>query len=355
MTIAVAAAGTGGHVFPALAVAERLSDEELVFVGGDRFEATAVPEAGHEFVQVELRGLQRRLTLENLEIPFVVRRAVAALAELFEDRQVDVLLATGGYVTVPAALAARRVGIPYYLQEQNAHAGLANRLMGRWAETTFTSFPDTHDAVRPRFVGNPVRASISHLDKDARRPAACARYGLDPDLVTIGVVGGSLGSRPVNQAVASALADWDGPPVQVVHLAGDRFADEVAETVADLPYAYRVVGFEDRMEDFFAAIDVAVSRASGMVAELAVTGTPAIVVPGDFGSKGHQAASAEAFAAAGAVVVVTEDTMGEALGPALSALCSDDERRRAMAEAARTIGRPEAATEIAEELLRAVA
>ncbi len=355
MTIALAAAGTGGHVMPALAVAERLADQDLVFVGGDRFEADAVPAAGYELVQVELRGLQRRLTLENLSIPLVVRRAAADLAELFEARDVRVLLATGGYVTVPAAMAARRLDIPYFLQEQNAHAGLANRLMGRRAEATFTSFPDTHDAVKPRFVGNPVRAAIADLDVASHRPIARERYGLDPDRVTVGVVGGSLGSRPVNEAVARALAAWDGPPVQVVHLAGRRFEGEVARAVADLDLTYRVVGFEDRMEDFFAAIDLAVSRASGMVAELAVTGTPAIVIPGDFGSKGHQAASARAFERAGAVFVVAEETIGHELGTALRTLCADADRRATMSDAARSIGRPGAATEIAEELIRAAA
>lgn len=355
MTIALAAAGTGGHVIPALAVAERLEGHDVVFVGGDRFEATAVPAAGHELFQVELRGLQRRLTVENLTIPFVVRRATNELADLFQSRGVRVLLATGGYVTVPAALAARRLGIPFFLQEQNAHAGLANRLMGRWAETTFTSFPETHDAVKPRFVGNPVRSAIADLDTTAHRSAAMERYGLDPSLVTVGVVGGSLGSRPVNMAVAAALTDWDGPDVQVVHLAGTRFEDEVNEAVAGLDLTYRVVGFEDRMEDFFAAVDVAVSRASGMVAELAVTGTPAVVVPGEFGSKGHQEASARAFERAGAVVVVTEDVVATELGPALESLCSDAGRRAVMGEAAKAIGRPRAATEIAEELIDAAA
>lgn len=355
MTIAIAAAGTGGHVFPALAVAEAIGDHPLVFIGGDRFEATAVPAAGHELVSVEVRGLERSLTSRNLGLPLVVRRAAATIAEEFRRREVSALLATGGYVTVPAALAARRLGIPYWLAEQNAHAGLANRLMGRWAEATFTSFEVTTGAVRPRHVGNPVRAAIAHLDRAAGRPGALERYGLEPGVPTLGIVGGSLGSGPINEAALGALADWTDPPLQVLHLAGRRFADAVAERVAGAAPRWAVVGFEDRMEDFFAAVDLVLSRASGMVSELTATATPSIVVPGSYGSKGHQDASAAVLGEAGAAIVLAEDDLATTLGPTLRDLVGDPPRLAAMAEAARGLGRPDAATDIARELLRAAA
>jgi UDP-N-acetylglucosamine--N-acetylmuramyl-(pentapeptide) pyrophosphoryl-undecaprenol N-acetylglucosamine transferase len=355
MTIAIAAAGTGGHVFPALAVAEQLGDTEVVFFGGDRFEATAVPAAGHDFVQVEVAGLQRSLTPRNLALPFVVRRATAAIADEMRRRDVSVLLATGGYVTVPAALAARRLGIPFFLAEQNAHAGLANRLMGRWAEATFTAFPTTEGARKPRHVGNPVRAAIGGADLAARRPEARRRYGLDPDVPVVGVVGGSLGSRPINEAVAAAMRGWDGPPVAVLQLAGERFIDEARAALDGIDVPWVVVGFEEHMEDFFAAVDVVVSRASGMVAELTATGTPAVLVPGEYGSKGHQAASAAALTEAGAAIVVPEADLSTGLGPVLVALVGDPDRRTAMHEAARAIGRPDAAAVIAGELLDAAA
>lgn len=353
MTIAIAAAGTGGHVFPALAVAEALGDHPLVFFGGDRFEATAVPAAGHEFVSVEVRGLERSLTPRNLGLPLVVRRAAAAIADELRRRDVTALLATGGYVTVPAALAARRLGIPYWLAEQNAHAGLANRLMGRWAEATFTSFAETVGAVRPRHVGNPVRAAIARLDRADRRPGALERYGLDSGVATLGIVGGSLGSGPINDAALAALGDWSDPPLQVLHLAGRRFADAVADRVASATPRWVVVGFEDRMEEFFAAVDVVLSRASGMVAELTATATAAIVVPGAYGSKGHQDASAAVLGEAGAAVVLAEDDLAATLGPTVRDLVCDPPRLAAMAEAARGLGRPDAASDIARELLHA--
>lgn len=350
MTVAIAAAGTGGHVYPGLAVAEVLDGLPVLFVGGDRFEATAVPAAGYRFVAVELQGLERSLTPRNLTIPFVVRRAAADLASAFRDADVRALLATGGYVTVPAALAARRLGIPYFLHEQNARAGLANRLMGRRAVVTYTSFAETAGAVKPRFVGNPVRRDIALLDRPARHRPAAERYDLDPTRPIVGVVGGSLGSGHINRAMVASADRWAARGVQVLHIAGRRFAEEVSASVAGLSVTWRVVGFEEHMEDFLAASDLVVSRASGMVAELTATGTPAILVPGSYGSSGHQDANAAILAAAGAALVVAEADMHTTLGSAIVALLDDPSRLATMSAAAAAIGRPDAARVIAEDL-----
>ncbi|NND84436.1 MAG: UDP-N-acetylglucosamine--N-acetylmuramyl-(pentapeptide) pyrophosphoryl-undecaprenol N-acetylglucosamine transferase, partial [Acidimicrobiia bacterium] len=305
-TVALAAGGTGGHVLPALSVAEALEGRtELVFLGGDRFEATAVPAAGLELVSAPVRGLQRSLTPRNLGIPRSVWRAARIFQDALVRRGAGALLATGGYVAVPAGIAARRLGLPIFLHEQNAHAGLANRFMGRWAEATFTSFPHTEGAVRPKYVGNPIRGAIARLDRAALRPAALARYGLEEGRVTVGVVGGSLGARPINEAMLDAAPLLAG--AQVLHVTGRRFEGEVRPRTTGLGVPWTVVGFEDEMEWFFAAVDLVVSRASGMVAELTATGTPSILVPGSFGSKGHQAASGTHLSSEGAAVVVEEE------------------------------------------------
>ena len=166
MSYAIAAAGTGGHVFPALAVAEALLDRgvarsEIVFFGGDRLEATVYPSAGFPFVSLELQSLRRSLSLRNLALPLVVARAAGkAKAELL-DRSVRVVLGMGSYVTVPVGWAARRAGIPLFLHEQNAEAGLANRVMSKLAENTFVSFADTRGIGRQRLVGNPIRSNLA--------------------------------------------------------------------------------------------------------------------------------------------------------------------------------------------------
>lgn len=353
MRVALAAGGTGGHVFPALAVAEAIGDRaDLVFLGGHRLEATVVPAAGIELVQAAVRGLERSFTLRNLGIPTAVWAATRLFASAMRDRGVKAVLATGGYVTVPAALAARRLGLPYFLHEQNAHAGLANRLMGRWAEATFTSFPGTVGARREVHVGNPIRAAIVGLDRGSQREPARHRYGLDRDRPTIGIVGGSLGSGPINAAMIGLAPRLAAAGVQVLHLAGRRFADEVESATAGLALPWRVVGFEEEMQWFYAAVDLVVARASGMVAEFTATGTPAVLIPGEFGSKGHQAASALYLERAGAARLVPESQI-DSLGTVVLELVNSDPVRAEMATRALAIGRPDAAKVIAEEVLRA--
>ena len=352
MTYGIAAAGTGGHVFPALAVAEALVAEgvpqpDITFFGGERFEATAVPAAGYELVQLRLQGLKRSLTLTNLRLPGVVWAAVRETRQVIVERGIGVMLGAGGYVTVPCGIAARLEDIPTFVTEQNAHAGVANRLVAHWSETAFTAFESTEGLPKGVWVGNPVRASLSHMERPTEAAAARMFYGLDPNLPTVGIVGGSLGARALNEAIASGVERRIFENVQIVHLAGTRFVSEYAGTDR-----WKIVGFEDRMERFFAAIDLVVSRAGGMVAEITATGTPSILVPGEFGSKGHQEASARALEQAGAAVLLPEKQLSE-LGEKIVGIIGDDMKLRDMAAAAAWIGKPDAAQMVAEEMMRA--
>ena len=227
MTFAIAAAGTAGHVYPALAVAEALVSQgvarsEVLFIGGDRLEAEAVPRAGFSILSVPLQGLARRITVANLTIPIKVSRAVRRIRRELAERGVGVMLATGGYVAAPAGWAARAEGIPFFLSEQNAAAGLANRVMERWAARSFASFPHTSGLKKAEWVGNPVRADLARLDRDSLRKEACRRYDLANGLPVVGVMGGSLGAAAINRGVCEMLEGWNSEPVQVVHLTGAR-------------------------------------------------------------------------------------------------------------------------------------
>jgi UDP-N-acetylglucosamine--N-acetylmuramyl-(pentapeptide) pyrophosphoryl-undecaprenol N-acetylglucosamine transferase len=353
---AIAAAGTGGHVYPGLAVGEALVElgiarEDVLFVGGSRLEATAYPEAGFPFLEVELRGLQRRLTTANLQIPGVVRRAVGRIHAAMLERGVRVVLGMGGYVTVPAALAARRARARLMVAEQNAKAGLANRLAARVAARVFVSFPDT-EGLQGEWVGNPVRASLARFDRGALHSRALARYGLSPDLPVVGVVGGSLGAGALNDAAVAAFTTWQGPPIQVLHLAGPSHRAEVAARAETANLTWVVLDYELHMEDFYAAIDLVVARAGGAVAELTATGTPAILVPGSFGSGGHQQANATAVAATGAALVISEAELSS-LGSRLATLLGDDGALASMRAATATLARPAAAETIARAMVDA--
>lgn len=353
MSYAIAAAGTGGHVFPALAIAEALLERgaarsDIVFVGGDRLEAKVYPAEGFPFVRLELRSLRRSLSLRNATLPVVVARATRQAHTELVDRNVKVVLGMGSYVTVPVGWAARRAGIPLLLHEQNAEAGLANRVMSRLAETTFVSFTDTRGIGRQTLVGNPVRTSLARFARPELRHQAMARYELAPGPVVVGVFGGSLGAGVINRAVTSLVEQWSGPPIQVLHLAGRAHEDEMRTISVGSAVPWTVLGFEEEMQYFYAACDIVIARSGGAVAEIAATGTPAVLVPGTFGG-GHQAANAARFETAGAAVVVTEDHVGE-LQQILEPLVEDGRRRLLMAANLKKLAHPEAAADLAREL-----
>lgn len=353
MTFAIAAAGTGGHVYPGLAVGEALVEQgvepsDILYVGGDRLEATVYPAAGFPFLSVELRGLARRLTLANLAIPRVVLRAVGAIHAELRHRRVRAVLGMGGYVTVPVGLAARRAGAALAISEQNAEAGLANRVASRLARRVFGSFPHTGGLPRAEWVGNPIRGRLADFDRERLRPPALARWELDPGLPVLGVFGGSLGAGVVNQAVVALVENWEGPSLQVLHLAGRGF-EEVRARARVSPGRWVVLDFCDEMDSFYAACDMVVARAGGSVAELTATSTPAVLIPGGFGSGRHQEANAAVLEAAGCAVVVDEGNI-DRLGPVVRDLASNAERRREMAQAAVRLARPEAATAVARAL-----
>jgi UDP-N-acetylglucosamine--N-acetylmuramyl-(pentapeptide) pyrophosphoryl-undecaprenol N-acetylglucosamine transferase len=355
MGFVIAAAGTGGHVYPGLAVAEALVDagvsrSEILCIGGDRVESTVFPENGFEFLQLELRGLKRSLSPRNLRLPAVVLKARRRVAEELTNRNVGAVLGMGGYVTVPVAMAATRTRTPLIVSEQNAGAGLANRIAARWAERVFVSFPDTIGLPGAEWVGNPVRSRISRFNRASLRDGAHLYYGLEPDVFVLGVFGGSLGARVINEAVAGMLEGWDGPALQVVHLVGKAHSEVYTERAAPVRWVRR--GFEDRMELFFAASDLVIARAGGAVAEISATATPSVLVPGEFGSTGHQVENAAYLEKAGAAVVVPERDLGT-LRSVLTEIMSDPSRLDAMAESCRRVARPDAAKAIAGAMIEA--
>jgi UDP-N-acetylglucosamine--N-acetylmuramyl-(pentapeptide) pyrophosphoryl-undecaprenol N-acetylglucosamine transferase len=356
MTYAIAAAGTGGHVFPGLAVAEALiasgiPTEDILFVGGSRLESRVYPEAGFPFLEVEIRGLQRRMTGANLTIPGLVVRASRRIRTEFRARGVRVVLGMGGYISVPAGFAARRCGAVLLIHEQNAEAGLANRMMSRLAKRSLGSFPKTARLPRAEWVGNPIRRHLTRFDRVGLRSAALARYGLDPDRPVVGVFGGSLGAGILNRAAEVLAATPDGGGFSILHLTGSDHLESVA--LASARFArWHTVGFEDRMDHFYAACDIVVARAGGAVAELTATATPAILVPGGFGSGEHQTANADALVAAGAAVVVAEDDIAR-LPLVVTELLSQRDRLHDMAIASSKLARPDAADAVADAMRQA--
>lgn len=355
MRYLIAAAGTGGHVFPGLAVGEALVDlgvarRDILYVGGDRLEATVYPDEGFPFLGLELRGLRRSFTLQNLTLPAVVLKAKRQIEEAIQAQDITAVLGMGGYVTVPAALAARKLRVPLYIAEQNAEAGLANRIATRWSDRTFVSFPGTRGLEHGEWVGNPVREPFWSFNRVCIRSDALARYDLNDDAPVLGVFGGSLGAGVINEAVTLMLESWQHDPIQVVHITGKAHHADFAYREPASHVSWKRVAFEDAMENFYAASDLVLARAGGAVAELSATSTPSILIPGRFGSTGHQTGNARFFSDAGAALVLPEPEIGR-LGDLVSTVIFDRPRLANMADDAARIAKPNAAKVIAMAMM----
>jgi len=350
MKFAIAAAGTGGHVYPALAVAEELvrrghDHDDVVFFGGDRLEASAVPAAGFPFVPVEVRGLKRSMSPSNLMLPVVVARAASRIAQSIRSMGLSAVLAMGGYVTGPAAIAARRTHRKLVLHEQNGRPGLANRLASRLATSVLVAFPAaTAKLHRAVVVGNPLRSRFVDFDRSRLRPAALARYGLEESNTVLGVLGGSLGAKVLNDITGQIVGGAGGSDLAVIHLTGDAHADLVNEAAQDAPVPWLVTPFEESMEFFYAASDLVLSRAGAItISELAVTGTPAVTVPLEAVSQGANAAF---LVEAGAAVAVPQSGI-DAVPNVVRGLLGDSTRLAAMGAAALSVATPDAAERVA--------
>lgn len=356
----MAGGGTAGHVLPAVAAAGALvarghPAESVHFVGSSRgLEARLVPEAGHAVTLLPGRGIARRLTADNVGAVVGLVRAMGRAFVLMARSRPAVVLAVGGYASVPCAAAAVVLRVPLVLHEQNAVPGLANRLAGRFARASAVSFEGT---ALPRAVvtGNPVRREVLAVDRSpAGRTAARASLGLPGDAVVVAVFGGSLGARRLNEATFALVAAWSGRSgVAVRHAVGAR---EWATVSGRLPepapggLVYRPVEYELDMPLLYAAADVVVGRAGGTtVAELAAVGLPSVLVPLPIAPNDHQTANAMALVRAGAAVVVPDaELTAERLAAELGALVDDPSRLAAMGEAARRTARPDAADRVAD-------
>lgn len=354
MKVGIAAAGSGGHVYPALAVAGALVDlglapEDVVFFGGDRMEATTVPAAGYPFVQVEMHGLRRSLSTDNVTLPLKISRATGVIAQTIAEEGIEAMVVFGGYVSGPAGRAAKRTRIPLIIHEANAVPGVANRLLASGADTVYVAFePATAKLKKSIVVGNPLRPEFESFDRDNLRAGARARYGISTDATVVGIFGGSLGASALND-IAEQTATDPSRAFEILHLTGQPHFEQIAAKAQDVK-AWSVLPFEDEMAWFYAACDMVVSRAGAItVSELHATATPAIVVPLPAG-KGYQAINATDLVDAGGAVVISQDRTDEIIA-AVSDLASDDTKRRAMAEIATATRHNGAASIIAQRVL----
>lgn len=304
-SVVLAGGGTAGHTSPLIATAHELQRlapaARLTAVGTARgLETTVIPAAGLELRLIPPVPMPRRPTPDLAKVPLRLWRAVAEAATVLRSVQADVVLGFGGYVSTPVYLAARRLGLPIVLHEQNALPGLANRFAARFTTSVFTSFPDT-PLPHATCIGLPLRRSIVDLDRSAQRRAARLRFDLDPELPTLLVGGGSQGAMSINSAALGARSDLGARGIQVLHVVGPKnLTEQTVRTVdAATGAVYRPVAYVDRMEEAYAAADLMLGRCgASTVLETAVVGLPAVFVPYPHGN-GEQGRNAAVVVSVG--------------------------------------------------------
>lgn len=366
LRVLFAGGGTGGHLSPALAVAQTLRqlhpDAEILFIGtADRLEASKVPEAGFAFRAISVHGLAGRWTASGLLKRLRGLLEIITLLPLWQSLatlsrfQPDVVVGTGGYVCGPVLLAARLLGRPAILVEQNEEIGYTSRLVSRLIRLAAVISEESGAffrtrGIRTEVVGNPVRPAVLNTT----RQQGIAALNLELERCTLAIVGGSLGSTPVNEAAVGALRQltterWFRDGWQVVHVVGPQRGGELTpDEVKSLGIAYGAYPFLDNIHDLLAASDLVVSRGGGtFLAEIAARGIPLVIIPWSGAANNHQARNAQPFANTGAAVVIPDEQLStETLYTALHDILPDPSKRATMATACRHLGHPDSAARI---------
>jgi len=360
--VIVSGGGTGGHIFPAIAIAnaikEKHPDTEILFVGAlGRMEMEKVPAAGYKIVGLPIMGLQRRLTLQNLKFPFKLISSMLKAKKIVKDFKPDVVVGVGGYASGPLLKAATKLGVPALVQEQNSYPGITNKLLASKVQKLCVAY-DNMDRFFPKekimLTGNPVRQDIKNLD--AKRIRGIEHFGLDENKKTVLVVGGSLGARTINHAIDAGVEEIVKNDIQLVWQTGKLYVDEAAETVAKYEgKGIKTMPFISKMDYAYAVADVVVSRAGAMsVSELSIAKKPAIFVPLPSAAEDHQTKNAMALVNHNAALLVKDAEAQEKLIPALIDLMKDEDKQQKIAVNVAKMAFTDSANIIAAEVMKLI-
>lgn len=360
LKIILSGGGTGGHIYPSVAVAEALRRElgeevDLLFVGAEgKMEMEKLPALGYRVVGLPVAGLQRRLDLRNLALPFKVMKSIRRARRTIREFGADAAAGFGGYASAPVLWAAQHMGIPTLIQEQNSYAGVTNKLLARRADRICVAYDGMErffPADRILFTGNPLRGDFG---KTAPREEAAAYFGLDADKLIVLVVGGSLGTRTLNEAMKRHVAATGTDEIQVIWQTGKYYEKEMDDFMSGRhrPGIWRGA-FIDRMDYAYAAADVVVSRSGACsVSELALAGKAVIFVPSPNVAEDHQTKNARALADRGAALLIPDAEAVEKAISAAIALAGDTPRREELQRNIRTMATPDAARTVAAEIIK---
>ena len=366
----ISGGGTGGHIFPALSIADKLKElnpeTEILFVGADgRMEMEKVPAAGYEIKGLPVSGLQRKLTLSNLALPLKVIRSVRMARKLIREFKPDIAIGVGGYASAPLLWAAGRMGVPTLIQEQNGYAGLTNKIVGKKALSICVAYEGMErffPADRIVLSGNPIRKDIVPATPEMREEAF-RFYGLDPQKKHMFVVGGSLGSGTLNNAMKKWISEGcpGGEDMEVIWQCGKYYRKSIDAFMEQAKAEGKPVGgiqhsdFIMRMDLAYAAADIVISRSgASSVSELCAAHKAVIFVPSPNVAEDHQTHNAMALVRKDAAIMVKDSEAEEKLMKTACALIEDRERIALMEDNISKLALREAAMTIADEVYRII-
>jgi len=332
--VIVSGGGTGGHIFPAVAIANALKEKypsvEILFVGAiGRMEMEKVPAAGYKIEGLNISGIQRKLTLKNFAVPFKIIASTIKANKILKSFKPDVVIGTGGFASGPMLRAAAKRGIPTIIQEQNSFPGLTNKILAKRVNKICVAF-DGLEKYFPKekivLTGNPVRSEVVKLQ--GKKPRAAEFFTLEENKPTILIVGGSLGARTINHAIKKFAADWNGKNYQVIWQTGKPFFEEAKAHVEEHKLSnVRVYDFITKMDLAYAMADVVISRAGAIaISELCLVQKPVILIPSPNVAEDHQTKNAMALVNHSAAVLVKDVDAITTLGTAMDELIGNNEK-----------------------------
>ncbi|MDE7351038.1 MAG: undecaprenyldiphospho-muramoylpentapeptide beta-N-acetylglucosaminyltransferase [Muribaculaceae bacterium] len=357
--ILISGGGTGGHIFPALSIANALKgrlNAEILFVGAeDRMEMERVPAAGYEIKGLPVAGFDRRHLLKNFGVLLKLRRSIALARKIVADFKPDIAIGVGGYCSGPTLKAAQRAGVPTLLQEQNSYAGVTNKLLAKKAGKICVAYPGLErffPADKLVMTGNPVRKDL--LAKTISPEQARERFGLNPKRPTVLVVGGSLGALTLNESMEAGIRRLYDEGIQVIWQTGKNFGDRGQAAVKNLN-GIVVTKFISDMAAAYAAADLVVSRAgAGSISELELLGKPCILVPSPNVAEDHQTKNARALSDKGAALLVTDAEARQVLVDRIISVIRDKARLQAMSTEIRKLALPDSDEKIVDEIIKLI-
>ncbi|WP_311321828.1 undecaprenyldiphospho-muramoylpentapeptide beta-N-acetylglucosaminyltransferase [Capnocytophaga leadbetteri] len=352
----ISGGGTGGHIFPAIAIADelkrRLPDAEILFVGAkDRMEMQKVPQAGYPIEGLWISGLQRKLSWQNLLFPLKFISSLLKSRSIIKRFKPDAVIGTGGFASGAVVKVAGQMGIPTFIQEQNSYAGITNKMLAKNAHKICVAY-DAMEQFFPKEkivkTGNPIRDGLLNIGE--YRSEGLSYFHLDSQQKTLLVLGGSLGARRINQLIEQQLPLFEQLGVQVLWQCGKLYYEEYKKYNSE---QVRVLAFIDRMELAYAAADVIISRAgASSVSELCVVGKPVIFIPSPNVAEDHQTKNARAIADKQAAILLRESELNEQFATTFSKLIADEAQQEALSAHIKALAQPNATKDIVNLILK---